>query len=94
MIKDLSIECISKYEEFVSLENDWNTLLSDNEIDSIFLSHGWFKCFWDAWGKGKRLWILVARTDSRLFGVAPLMLLKGWHLRLPVKILSFNTTLS
>jgi hypothetical protein len=89
MIEDLSIECISKFEDFVSLENDWNTLLDDNEIDSVFLSHGWFKCFWHAWGKGKCLRVLVARTGTRLFGVAPLMFYSGRHLRLPVKILSF-----
>ena len=89
MIEDLSIECISKFEDFVSLENDWNTLLGHNEFDSVFLSHGWFKCFWDAWGNGKRLRVLVARAGSRLYGVAPLMLYSGQHLRLPAKILSF-----
>ena len=89
MIEDLSIECVSKFEDFVSLENDWNTLLDHNDFDSVFLSHGWFKCFWDAWGNGKLLKVLVARTGTRLFGVAPLMLYSGQHLRLPAKILSF-----
>jgi len=88
-VEDLSIECISKFEDFVSLENDWNSVLNDSEIDSVFLSHGWFKCFWDAWGKGKCLRVLVARAGNRLFGLAPLMLYTGRHLRLPVKILSF-----
>ena len=89
MIEDLSIECISKFEEFVSLQKDWNRLLDDNELDSVFLSHGWFKCFWDAWGNGKALRILVARKGSRIVGVAPLMLYSGRHLSLPAKIFSF-----
>jgi hypothetical protein len=68
---------------------DWNELLDHNEFDSIFLSHGWFKCFWDAWGKGRRLRVLVARKGAQLLGVAPLMLYKGQFLGLPAKILSF-----
>lgn len=89
LINDLSIECVSKFEDFVSLEHDWNTLLENSEIESVFLSHGWFKCFWDTWGKDKCLRVLIARAGNRLFGLAPLMLYKGRHLRLPVKILSF-----
>lgn len=87
--EDLSINCISKFEDFLFLEDDWNTLLNQNESNSVFLSHGWFKCFWDAWGNGKGLRVLVARKGSRLIGVAPLMIYTGQHLRLPAKILSF-----
>jgi len=89
MIEELSIQCISRFEDFVSLEKDWNRLLDSNEIDSVFLSHGWFKCFWDAWGNGKKLRILVARKGNRLVGLAPLMLYSGRHLGLPAKIFSF-----
>jgi CelD/BcsL family acetyltransferase involved in cellulose biosynthesis len=89
LIEDLSVESISRFEEFLSLKSDWNELLDHNEFNSVFLSHGWFKCFWDAWGKGRRLRVLVARKGAQLLGVAPLMLYKGQFLDLPVKILSF-----
>ncbi len=73
----------------MDLQTDWNALLARSEIDSIFLSHGWHKCFWNAWGVGRQLRILVARKAGQPVGIAPLWLYPGQPLRSPVNILSF-----
>jgi CelD/BcsL family acetyltransferase involved in cellulose biosynthesis len=80
---------VSRVEDFLLLKKAWDELLEMSEFASVFLSHGWIRCFWDAWGSDKRLMILVARLGENLMGVAPLMLYNGKHLGVSAKILSF-----
>ncbi len=46
------ISAVSEIEKFIALESEWDELLEKSGFDSAFLSHGWFRCFWEAHGKG------------------------------------------
>ncbi len=59
-------------ENFDSIENEWNTLLTRSEADTLFLRWEWLHTWWSFFGEGRRLMILAAWDRERLVGLAPL----------------------
>ena len=53
---------------------EWNDLLSQNETNAIFLTHQWISCWMNSLGESKELFVLAAKEDDRLVGIAPLMI--------------------
>jgi len=86
---NLSASIVSSAQDFLSLEPNWDELLDVSELDTVFLSHGWFRCFWDAWGSGKQLMVIVVQHGEHLLGAAPLMLCSSKFLGLDTSMLSF-----
>lgn len=68
-----NVEEVRTYEDFLSLEEEWNGLLERSSNDSVFLRHEWFRCWWEAYGKGSELLVLLVRSEGRLTGIAPFM---------------------
>jgi CelD/BcsL family acetyltransferase involved in cellulose biosynthesis len=71
---EISVETVSDYDSFLALAPDWDRLVEAAGIDHPFLAHGWFRAWWDAFGAGKELHILVVRKGAEAIGIAPLML--------------------
>jgi CelD/BcsL family acetyltransferase involved in cellulose biosynthesis len=70
----LKTRLITRFEDFLKLENQWNILLERSQNDTLFLRHEWFKCWWKAFGKDKQLFLLLAVENDELVGIAPLMI--------------------
>ena len=85
----LRIDKIEDFETFLSLKNAWNSLVEKSSINSIFLSHEWIRCWWEAYGQGNQLSILLFQEGNDLKGIAPLMISKVFFRGLPVKRISF-----
>lgn len=81
----MRIERISTYQELCALERDWNMLVRRSSVNSVFLTWEWLASWWLAYGRGKELFVLVARSDAgECLGIAPLQLEKSgrtWLLR-------------
>ena len=75
-MQNLSIETISSFETFLSLEKEWNSLLTKSNNDSVFLRHEWFRVWWENFGDKKELYVLLAKEREELVGIAPFMLVK------------------
>ncbi|MCB0047905.1 MAG: GNAT family N-acetyltransferase [Caldilineaceae bacterium] len=60
---------------FDVLADEWNDLLADSRVRSIFLTYEWQTTWWRALGHGE-LWILAFRcpASGKLVGIAPLFL--------------------
>ncbi|HVO33197.1 MAG TPA: GNAT family N-acetyltransferase [Elusimicrobiota bacterium] len=58
--------------EFDGLQDDWNRLLRSSAADNFFLLWEWIHTWWTVFGSGRSLYILAARLDGRLVGIAPL----------------------
>lgn len=71
---EISVEAVTEYDAFLDLAPDWNRLVEEAEIDHPFLRHEWFRAWWDSFGTGKQLHILVVRRGAETIGIAPLML--------------------
>lgn len=82
---------ITNYKDFISLKESWNELLeSSQEKDNVFLRHEWFDAWWQAFGTGKSLFILLYYDDrKKLVGIAPFMLFRDTYKGLPYKRLGF-----
>jgi CelD/BcsL family acetyltransferase involved in cellulose biosynthesis len=58
---------------FRALEADWTALLGAIRDRNLFLSWDWVSLWWTIYGRGNRLYVLVARDASgQLLGIAPL----------------------
>lgn len=69
----LLVEEITHTGSLQSLANQWNKLLSQSESDSIFLTWEWVSNWWQVYGNGKELRVLVVRDPhGDIVGIAPL----------------------
>lgn len=81
----LSVELVCDYPSFLQLKSGWDRLVEESGIDHPFLTHDWMDAWWQCFGQGKDLYVLVARHGDRMVGIAPLMRSRqsmcGWRLR-------------
>lgn len=82
---------VTTYNDFMSLKENWNELLeSSQEKNNVFLRHEWFDAWWQAFGTGKNLFILLYYDDKqKLVGIAPFMLFRDIYKGLSYKRLGF-----
>ena len=70
---DHGVEVISNYDAFIDLEVSWNETVDRAGIPHPFLRHEWVRTWWDAFGAGSALHILLVRANGRIAAIAPLM---------------------
>lgn len=86
----MSIEQIQQEERFLSLRPEWDALLIGlGDAASIFMSHGWYDCWWRHFSSGAPLNLITVRRRGELVGVAPLRLRRTLLHGLPVRCLDF-----
>jgi CelD/BcsL family acetyltransferase involved in cellulose biosynthesis len=67
------VELVTDYNEFLALEGAWNHAVSQAGVLHPFLRHEWVRTWWDAFGAGRKLHVLVVRVDDEIAAIAPLM---------------------
>lgn len=81
------VEEISDFNAFLSLEKEWNALLTAGPVNAPFLRHEWFRIWWKAFGAGKQLAILTLRSsDGSLAAIVPFMEERGSRVGIPCRI--------
>ncbi|MBS3752445.1 MAG: GNAT family N-acetyltransferase [Anaerolineales bacterium] len=74
----MQLELIQDLNAFQKLEKDWNDLLSKSASHVPFLRHEYLSCWWQTLGGGEweraELFILTARDQNQLQGIAPLFI--------------------
>ncbi len=73
MTGDLSIRVVTDNQEFQSLRETWDSLLAKSQDNDVYLTWEWFFTWWQHYGQGKRLNILVIEDGKRIIGIVPLM---------------------
>ncbi len=68
-----SVNVVTEFSEFVALEADWNHAVERSGIAHPFLRHEWLRTWWECFGGGCRLHLVVVRTDGRIAAIAPLL---------------------
>ena len=71
---EVRFRTITDFNEFQSLETEWDALVAASGIAHPFMSHAWLRAWWLAFGAGKTLYVIVARKGGALIGAAPLMI--------------------
>ena len=68
----MKITEINRIEDFLALENAWNSLL-ETVNHTVFSRWEWLSTWWKHFGNNKRLLILLAEEHNQIVAIAPLM---------------------
>ncbi len=73
-MSNLTIRTVTGIEEFESLQKTWGGLIARSGDNNVFLTWEWLFTWWQHFGQGKKLNILVIEDGSNVIGIVPLML--------------------
>ena len=88
-IRPLRIEVVTDEAGFLALEAAWRRLIAVSDLDHPFLTFEWVRSWWEAFGDGNGLHIIVARENETVVGIAPLMFTKRRFYGLRLRCLEF-----
>src|SRR5688572_19915691 len=69
----------------MALEAEWNAAVDAARVPHPFLRHEWVRTWWDCFGSGAQLHIIVVRAEGQILGIAPLMRESAQMYGLPVR---------
>ncbi len=70
---NITSESIYTVEEFLTLRDDWQSLLEQSTQNSLFLSWEWHFSWWECFATSSdSLQIVVLKSDDKIIGLAPL----------------------
>ncbi len=83
MHAEIRVETISDYQAFLDLEPVWNEVAEAAGLDHPFLEHAWVRTWWECFGAGSTLQILVLKAGDETVGIAPLILtpIRMWGIK-------------
>lgn len=73
-LSELRVEAITDYQSFLALEPAWKALAERAGNDHPFLEFDWARAWWESFGGGKKLYVLVVKDGDQPVGIAPLLL--------------------
>ena len=62
----IAVDVINDYSTFVDLEPKWNETIDRAALTHPFLRHEWLRTWWDSFGPGRTLNIVVVRAGNRI----------------------------
>ena len=79
----IRVETISDYQAFLDLEPVWNEVAEAAGLDHPFLEHAWVRTWWECFGGGSTLQILVLKAGDQTMAIAPLILtrIRMWGIK-------------
>jgi CelD/BcsL family acetyltransferase involved in cellulose biosynthesis len=69
----LTVDIVSDERSLLALEPQWNALVNAAGVAHPFLTHQWVTTWWEAFGAGKTLHVLVVKAGAEVVAIAPLM---------------------
>lgn len=73
VVQPHAVELVTEYSRLVALDAEWNDAVERAQVTYPFLRHEWIRSWWEAFGAGKQLHVVVVRIQGRIVGIAPLM---------------------
>ena len=88
MKAQLRFEVVSDDATFDALRPEWESLLERSPTRTLFNTWAWLRCWWEHYGAGRRLAIVVAREGAVARGILPLMVERErWKRLVPFRTL-------
>ncbi|HXX63917.1 MAG TPA: GNAT family N-acetyltransferase [Bacteroidota bacterium] len=86
----LRIEEVTTLDAFAELGRWWNDALAGSALPSLYLTHEWLSAWLHAHkGGNAALRVLVARDESGIAGVAPLVRMTRRYIGVPMRMIEF-----
>ena len=68
-----SVETITDYPSLADLQETWDRTHQASGSGNPFLTHDWILSWWEAFGEGKKLHIMVFKSEGETVAIAPFM---------------------
>lgn len=68
----ITVEEIGSLQVLDSYKESWNALLQNSDTNVVFLTYEYCRSFWEVYGDEQELFVLIAKKDSEVIGIAPL----------------------
>jgi len=85
----ITVDVINDHATFSNLAPEWNETVERAGLTHPFLRHEWLRTWWESFGQGRTLNIMVARAGQKIIALAPLMLEKARINGVPVRRVQF-----
>jgi CelD/BcsL family acetyltransferase involved in cellulose biosynthesis len=85
----IRVKTVRTYGEFLNLEPVWNRVVKAAGHDNPFLEFSWARTWWDCFGEGSELNVMVAWAGDEALAIAPLILTSTRMMGVPVRRLGF-----
>jgi CelD/BcsL family acetyltransferase involved in cellulose biosynthesis len=74
-----AIDClmVNSFEELATVREEWDAFIQSVGGD-IYMTYDWCRTWWEYYGDGRELRILLFRDRSRLVGIAPVFIERAW----------------
>ena len=70
---DFKVDVVRDLGGLIDLAPEWDSLVDRCGVDRVFLTHTWFRTWWEAFGADKELYVVTVRSCGELVAVAPMM---------------------
>lgn len=80
---------INSLEQLQPYQLAWNALFLQTPRASFFHTYDWFVTYWKHYGAGRRMRLLVIRSDSKVLGILPLCVLEEHHRLSDIRVLTY-----
>jgi len=84
-VQHLSVETITDEPAFLQLEYEWDEAVERARIAHPFLCHDWMRTWWECFGHGAQLHIVVVRAAGQIVAIAPLLFERTRMYGVPVR---------
>jgi CelD/BcsL family acetyltransferase involved in cellulose biosynthesis len=82
--RGITTDVVTDAASFARLEPEWNDALRRAHVTYPFLLHEWLRTWWDCFGAGSQLHVVVARDSQGIAGIAPMMVEQAHMYGLPL----------
>lgn len=85
----LTVQTVGDYQEFLALETVWGRVLGSAGLENPFLEFTWIRTWWECFGAGSNLNIVLVRDGDEVVAIAPLILTPVRLMGVPLRQLGF-----
>lgn len=87
---DAAIQCevVSDFRALEGLRDEWDSFVESVGSD-IYFSFEWCRTWWEHYGDGRQLVVLMYRLEGRLIGVLPFVVFRLWVGPVPIQMARF-----
>jgi len=70
----MEISIITEFDKFLALKEEWNRALKKSRSNTFFLTYEWLANWWEFYGFGHKLFIIIIRERGEIIAAAPFMI--------------------
>jgi len=70
----METKIIDNYEDFLKLKPLWDNLLEESDNDLVYLTFEWLQTWWEYFGYGHKLFVVLIEESKKIIAAAPLMI--------------------